>query len=115
MRSRLPPYAPRLPSAYAEAADYAHLLAVASRDEPLRPQLKIVHAETIARAASYLLPMVEQVATAGFASERFASESLHEARRAYELWQRRLTERRRDYSYQECRPSKVFRSGMSRL
>ncbi|WP_225830425.1 hypothetical protein [Streptomyces sp. NK08204] len=89
---------PKLPSAYAEPDDYADLLAVAGREEQLRPQLKLVHAERVARVASHLLAVVEQVAAVGFADRRFASESLHEARRSYELWQRCLAERRRDLS-----------------
>ncbi|WP_033325751.1 hypothetical protein [Streptomyces yerevanensis] len=89
---------PKLPSAYAEPDDFSDLLAVAGREEQLRPQLKLVHAERIARVASHLVNVVEQVAAVGFADKRFASESLREARRSYELWQRCLAEGRRDLS-----------------
>lgn len=87
---------PRLPSAYAEPDDYKDLLAVAGREEQLRPQLKLVHADRIARTASHLVTVVERVAAAGFIDRRFATESLSEARRAYGLWERCLAERRRD-------------------
>ncbi|MCF2129247.1 hypothetical protein L1I79_22800 [Strepomyces sp. STD 3.1] len=65
---------PRLPSAYAEADDYTDLLAVAGREFQLRPQLELAHAERIARMASHLVTVVEQVAAAGFADSRFAAE-----------------------------------------
>ncbi|MEV2210408.1 hypothetical protein AB0H86_02620 [Streptomyces sp. NPDC050997] len=89
---------PKLPSAYTEPDDYTDLLAVAGREEQLRPQLKLVHADRIVRVASHLVTVVEQVAAVGFADRRFAGESLREARRSYELWQRCLAERRRDLS-----------------
>ncbi|MGA5138795.1 hypothetical protein [Streptomyces azureus] len=88
----------QLPSAYAEPDDYADPFTVAGREEQLRPQLELVHAERIARAATHLVTVVEQVAAAGFADKRFAGESLREARRSYELWQRCLAESRRDLS-----------------
>jgi hypothetical protein len=87
---------PKLPSAYAEADDYTDLLAVAGREEQLRPQLRLVHTERLTRVASHLVTVVEQVASAGFADKQFAGASLREARHAYELWQRCLAERRRD-------------------
>ncbi|MDH6625686.1 hypothetical protein M2271_003497 [Streptomyces sp. LBL] len=87
---------PKLPSAYTEPDDYTDLLAVAGREEQLRPQLKLVHADRIARVATHLVTVVEQVAAVGFADKEFAGESLREAQRSYELWQRCLAERRRD-------------------
>jgi hypothetical protein len=89
---------PKLPSAYAEADDYTDLLAVAGREEQLRPQLELVHAERIVRVASHLVTVVEQVAAAGFADSRFAGESLLEAQRSYALWRTCLAESRRDLS-----------------
>ncbi len=89
---------PKLPSAYAEPDDYSDLLAVAGREEQLRPLLKLVHAERIVRVASHLVTVVDQVASVGFADKRFAGESLREAWHSYELWQRCLAERRRDLS-----------------
>ncbi|WP_167359132.1 hypothetical protein [Streptomyces bungoensis] len=50
------------------------------------------------RVATHLVTVVEQAAEAGFADERFAGESLREARRSYALWQRCLAESRRDLS-----------------
>ncbi|TGN76666.1 hypothetical protein E5083_15925 [Streptomyces bauhiniae] len=87
---------PKLPSAYAEPDDYTDLLAVAGREEQLRPQLKRVHAERIARVASHLVTVVERAAAAGFADRRFAGDSLREAQYAFTLWQRCVTESRRD-------------------
>ncbi|MGI5192764.1 hypothetical protein ACQEVY_03740 [Streptomyces sp. CA-288835] len=89
---------PRLPSAYAEPDDYTDLFAVAGREEQLRPQLRLVHTDRITRAASHLVTMVERVAATGFVDKRFTAESLREAHRAYELWERCLAERRRDLS-----------------
>lgn len=89
---------PRLPSAYAEADDYTDLLAVAGREEQLRPQLELAHANRIARVATHLVTVVEQVAAAGFADSRFAAESLLEAQRSHALWQTCLAESRRDLS-----------------
>jgi hypothetical protein len=89
---------PKLPSAYAEADEYTDLLAVAGREEQLRPQLELVHAERIVRVATHLVTVVEQVAAAGFADSRFAGESLLETQRSYALWQTCLAESRRDLS-----------------
>ncbi|MFD8538983.1 hypothetical protein [Streptomyces rubrogriseus] len=89
---------PRLPSAYAEADDYTDLLAVAGREEQLRPQLELAHAKRIVRVASHLVTVVEQVAAEGFADSRFAAESLLEAQRSHALWRTCLAESRRDLS-----------------
>ncbi|WAL98854.1 hypothetical protein [Streptomyces sp. Je 1-369] len=89
---------PALLSVYAESDDYSDLLAVAGRGEQLRPQLKRVHADRLVRVASHLVAVVERVSAVGFADKHLADESLREARRSYELWQRCLEERRRDLS-----------------
>lgn len=87
---------PALPSAYTEDDDYTDLIAMADREEQLRPLLRHVHSQRIDLVAAHLVTVVEQAAAVGFADERFAGESLHEARNSYELWQRCLAERRRD-------------------
>lgn len=87
---------PKLPSAYAEPDDYTDLLAVAGREEQLRPELKRVHAERIARVAAHLVAVVEQAAATGFADRRFAGDSLREAQHAFTLWRRCVAESRRD-------------------
>ncbi len=87
---------PSLPSAYAEPDDFTDLLAVAGREEQLRPQLKLVHADRIARAAAHLVAVVDRVAATGFIDRQFTAESLGEAEHAYGLWKACLAERRRD-------------------
>ncbi|WMX44497.1 hypothetical protein [Streptomyces roseicoloratus] len=87
---------PGLPSAYADDAGFDDLMALAAREEELAPRLRAAHAERLREVAAHLVRVVEQVAAVGFTDEVFARESVHEARRAHELWVRSLAERRRD-------------------
>jgi len=87
---------PPLPSAYAEDDDYTDLIAMAGREEQLRPRLEQAHARRIGLVAVHLVAVVELAAATGFAEERSAGEALREAWSSYELWQRCLAERYRD-------------------
>ncbi|MER7779745.1 hypothetical protein ABTZ21_32845 [Streptomyces sp. NPDC096191] len=60
---------------------------MAGREEQLRAQWELAHANRIFRVATHLVTVVEQVAAAGFDDSRFAAESLLEAQRSHALWQ----------------------------
>ncbi|MEU1803018.1 hypothetical protein [Streptomyces sp. NPDC019937] len=87
---------PVVPSLYDDDTDYADLMAMAGREEELKPRLRAVHDERIGRVATHLVAVVRQAAKSGFAHGEFARESLREAGRAYGLWGRCLAERKRD-------------------
>ncbi|MFD9478327.1 MULTISPECIES: hypothetical protein [Streptomyces] len=87
---------PGLPSAYRDETGFEDLMAVAARGEELAPRLRNAHAERLGKVADHLVGVVREAAAAGFAERGFAVESVHEARRAYELWLQCLAERRRD-------------------
>lgn len=86
---------PHLPSAYREG-DFQDLFAIADRGAQLAPELARAHRERIRTAADHVVDVVRSAAATGFADERFAQDSLDEARRAVRLWEQCLEERRRD-------------------
>ncbi|MFD5410288.1 hypothetical protein [Streptomyces nojiriensis] len=87
---------PGLPSAYTDETGFEDLIAVAARGEELAPRLRDAHAERLDKVADHVVHVVREAAAAGFAERGFAVESIHEARRACELWLQCLAERRRD-------------------
>ncbi|WP_409472464.1 hypothetical protein [Streptomyces sp. HC307] len=85
-----------LPSTYGDDAEYDDLLAMANRGAELAPQLERAHRERLSAVAEHLVTVVQRAAKTGFADERFAQESLREAREAHELWLRCLEQRQHD-------------------
>ncbi|MGW3559431.1 hypothetical protein ACWDNT_18995 [Streptomyces sp. NPDC000963] len=87
---------PGVPSAYDDDAEYDDLLAVANRGTELTPQLEKAHRERLSAVAEHLVAVVQRAARTGFADERFAQESIQEAKAAYALWLQCLRRRRHD-------------------
>ncbi|MFF0158128.1 hypothetical protein ACFYRY_11450 [Streptomyces sp. NPDC005263] len=87
---------PGVPSTYGDDADYDDLLAMANRGAELAPQLEKAHRERLSAVAEHLVTVVQRAAMTGFADERFAQESLREARAAHVLWLRCLEQRQHD-------------------
>ncbi|MFE3861733.1 hypothetical protein ACFXPT_15015 [Streptomyces goshikiensis] len=87
---------PSLPSAYRDDDGFEDLMAMAAREEELAPRLQEAHAARLAVVSEHLVHVVRQAAASGFANEAFATDSVHEARQAYELWLQCLAERKRD-------------------
>lgn len=88
---------PALPSSYDDGEEeFSDLVAMAGREEELEPRLEEAHAERISQLAVHLVAVVERAAESGFADTEFSRESMQEARRACDLWQRCLSERQRD-------------------
>ncbi|MER5575676.1 hypothetical protein [Streptomyces massasporeus] len=85
-----------VPSTYGDDAEYEDLLAMADRGAELAPQLQKAHRERVSAVAEHLVTVVQQAARTGFADERFAQESLREARAAHALWLRCLDQRQHD-------------------
>jgi hypothetical protein len=85
-----------VPSTYGDDAEYDDLLAIADRGAELAPQLEKAHRERVSAVAEHLVTVVQQAAKTGFADERFAQESLREARAAHALWLRCLDQRQHD-------------------
>jgi hypothetical protein len=89
---------PALPSAYREG-EFDDLVAIATRETELAPHLEAAHQERVSRIAAHLVAVVRQAAASGFADEQLSREALREARHCFALWQRCLTERRRDLGW----------------
>ncbi|OKI08110.1 hypothetical protein A6A06_35260 [Streptomyces sp. CB02923] len=87
---------PARPSFFGENDSAEDLFAIAMDREQQKPRLKHVHAQRIDHVATHLVAVVTQAAATGFADERAASESLDEARLAFDLWQTCLAERDQD-------------------